>query len=103
MCRAPGWCIIIWLSMAGWRAAGQDCRTPESYQEGGYSVGRIRIDTPLGFLGPVHRAVEELKNELPLKERGLNPDGTVRESSKFTKGSLDAGVQVLRDKFAPLR
>jgi hypothetical protein len=84
-------------------AAANACRDPQWYQDNHYWLQRIRIETPLQFLGPVARAVGDLKSLLPLRERVRGSDGRLREDGTFTVGAMNAGIPVLRDHFNPLR
>jgi hypothetical protein len=84
-------------------AAADACRDPQWYEEHRYWVQRIRIETPLQFLGPVERAVGNLKSTLPLRERTRGPDGRLLEEGAFTVAALNAGIPALRDHFNPLR
>jgi hypothetical protein len=96
-------CVVGMLVICPAAVAADACRDPQWYQDHQYWVQRIRIETPLQFLGPVQRAVADLKSVLPLRERTRGADGRLLEQGAFTVGALNAGIPALRDHFNPLR
>ena len=96
-------CMMGMLIICPAAAAAYGCRDPQWYQDRHYWVQRIRIETPLQFLGQVSRAVDDLKSALPLRERTRGPDGGLKEEGTFTVGAMNAGIPALRDHFNPLR
>jgi hypothetical protein len=84
---------VLTCSTPAFAAKCQD--TPQAYEKAQYTVRRVRIAAPLGWLfGTVKSATDEILNdkEMPIKANTL-----------FTKQAYDDGFIFVNNKFDPIR